>query len=386
MLIFPKGFYVKLIIFLFFLFLISPEIYSQGKHYPVNVSIWHNALSLNKTTKDTANFNLSLFQTNLGSIKGVGIGVAYTLVHDDLRGINFNGGITKINSRLNGFTLSGLGNIIKSGATGWEAAGLFNISEKKIKGVQTAGVFNYLIGELKGAQLSLVVNIANLNVKGAQLGNSNIVGQNLKGVQIGTTFNAVADTLEGAQIAPGNMAGEVRGVQAGVLNVSTVNHGLMLGIINVADYQYGIPVGVVNVATKNGGAEWIIYASNFTSIATGIKINAAKFVTILEAGYNEYESHDNTSWTLGARYGYDFDIGKYYKITPDIGYVQIFDSENVNSKSEFAVQGRILGQVAFSKNIRFFAGVGYSHRWDLLKAGGDINAGKFIYLAGFSLF
>lgn len=384
--IFSKSFYAKTIIFLFFIILISSKLYSQGKHYPVNVSIWYKTLSLNKSAKDTANFNLSLFQTNIGSIKGVGVGVAYTLVNEDLRGLNFNGGITRVKNRLNGFSLSGLGNFIKDRATGWEAAGLFNVSEKEISGVQTAGVFNYLVGKLKGVQLSLVVNIANMNVRGAQLGNSNIVGQNLKGVQLGTTFNAVADTLEGAQIAPGNLAGEVHGVQAGILNVTTINRGLMLGIFNIADYQYGVPVGVVNIATKNGGAEWIVYTSNFESFTTGIKINAAKFVTILEAGYNEYESYDNTSWTLGARYGYDFDIGKYYKITPDIGYVQIFDSENVNSKSEFAVQGRVLGQVMFSKNVRFFAGIGISHRWDLLKSGGNINEGKFIYLAGFSLF
>lgn len=359
---------------------------AQGKYYPVNVSLWPETLSLNKTKTDTASFNLSLLYTNIGKIKGVGIGLGYVVNNQDMSGININAGLTKIGGRLNGLSLSALGNTSSKDVSGFQIAGFVNIANKNIKGAQMSGLINYLIGDMTGAQLSAVVNIAGSNVKGFQLGNSNIIGDNLTGVQIGTTFNAVSNKLKGVQIAPGNIAGDNYGGQAGILNVTGTNKGLQIGVVNIADYQYGIPVGIANIARKNGDIEWINYSSNFTLLNTGIKLNAGKFLSILEAGYDHYDSQDNASWTLGAHYGYDFDFAKYYKISPDIGYVEIFDSKKGDTEHEFALQGRLIGQVAFNKKIRFFTGIGYSHRFIINKTGEDIDEGKFLVLAGFSLF
>ena len=378
---FPRLFlYIAIITFL-----TSSVSFSQGKKYPVNVSLWYNSLSLNKSDKDTATFNLSLFQTNLGSIQGVGIGVAYTVTQNDIKGVNFNGGITRIKGNLTGLSLSGLGNGTNGMINGLQIGGLANMGRSKLFGGQISGVFNYLVEDMKGFQMSLVVNIASSNIKGLQIGNSNIIGENLEGAQIGTTFNAVLDNSKGIQIAPGNYAGKSNLGQLGLINIAGKNKGLQLGLINIADDQDGIPVGVVNVATNNGGIEWVTYTGNFETIATGVKLRAGKFISILEGGYDVYDSEDDQSWTLGAHYGYDFELAKYYKISPDIGYVQIFDSKKGSTQSEFAIQGRVLGQVALNKTIRFFAGLGWSQTWEI-KDSGDTNSGKFIYLAGFSLF
>ncbi len=358
---------------------------SQGKKYPVNVSLWYKTLSLNQSDKDTAAFNLSLFQTNIGSIQGVGIGVAYTLTQKDIKGVNFNAGLTRIKGNLSGLSLSGLGNGTNGIINGFQIGGVANMGRSKLFGAQISGIFNYLVEDMKGLQMSLVVNIASSKVKGLQLGNSNIIGENLDGAQLGTTFNAVLDNSNGIQIAPGNYAGKSKLGQLGLINIASKNEGLQLGIVNIADHQDGIPVGVVNIATKNGGIEWITYTSNFEIITTGIKLRAGKFISILEGGYDVYDSEDNQSWTLGAHYGYDFEIGKYYKISPDIGYVQIFDSKKGETQTEFAIQGRVLGQVALNKTVRFFAGLGWSQTWELTSTH-DTNSGKFLYLAGFSLF
>ena len=360
---------------------------SQGKSYPVNVSLWYKTLSLNKSDQDTASFNLSLFQTNIGSIQGVGLGVAYTLTQKDIEGANFNAGVTSIRGNLKGLTLSGIGNSTIGNIKGFQIAGIANIGRSKLYGAQISGVLNYLIEDMKGVQMSLVVNIASSNVYGLQAGNSNIAGNNLTGVQLGTTFNAVTNNLKGIQIAPGNYADEIKnGAQVGLINIASRNNkSLQLGIVNIADQQDGIPVGVVNVATKNGGVEWISYTSNFEVITTGIKLRAGKFISILEGGYDVYDSEDDESWTLGAHYGYDFEIAKYYKISPDIGYVQIFDSKKGSTQSEFAIQGRVLGQVSLNKTIRFFAGLGWSQTWEITETN-NTDSGKFIYLAGFSLF
>ncbi|MBK7447738.1 MAG: hypothetical protein IPJ45_17285 [Ignavibacteria bacterium] len=358
---------------------------AQGKYYPVNVSLWPKTLSLNKTNKDTATFNLSLLYTNIGKIKGVGIGLGYVVNNQDMSGININAGLTEIGGKLNGMSLSAIGNNNKKDIYGFQIAGFVNIAQNNIKGAQMSGLVNYLIGDLKGAQLSAVINIASSDVKGFQIGNSNITGENLTGAQIGTTFNVVSDKLNGVQVAPGNIAGENYGGQVGLLNVTGTNKGLQLGLVNIADYQLGIPVGIANIATKNGDIEWINYTSNFTLLNTGIKINAGKFVSIIEAGYDHFDSQDNQSWTLGAHYGYDFEFAKYYKISPDIGYVEIFDSKKGDTEHEFALQARVIGQIEFNKKIRFFTGIGYSHRF-IINNGEDIKEGKFLVLAGFSLF
>ncbi len=359
--------------------------FSQGKKYPVNVSLWYKTLSLNQSDKDTAAFNLSLFQTNIGSIQGANLGVAYTVTQKDLSGVNINAGITRIKGKLKGLSLSGLGNGTNDVIKGIQIGGLANMGRDKLKGAQIAGMLNYLVEDMKGLQFSLVVNIASSNVEGLQLGNSNVIGKNLAGVQLGTTFNSVLENSNGIQVAPGNYAGKSKLGQVGLINIANKNEGLQLGIINVADNQDGIPVGVVNVATKNGGIEWITYTSNFEILTTGVKLRAGKFISILEGGYDVYDSQDNESWTLGAHYGYDFEIAKFYKISPDIGYVQIFDSKKGDTQSEFAIQGRVLGQVALNRTVRFFAGLGWSQTWELTSTG-DTNSGKFIYLAGFSLF
>ncbi|MBK8552749.1 MAG: hypothetical protein IPL53_17460 [Ignavibacteria bacterium] len=382
---FIKTLSYRFLFILVFILLTSILTYSQGKHYPVNVSVWFKSLSLNKSDKDSTNFNLNILYSKTGSVRGGNIGVAYTDIQRNLNGFNITGGLTRVKGTLKGVSISGFGNTNEEGVKGFQISGVGNLTNNYLKGAQISGVVNYVVDNITGAQLSLVLNVASENLKGVQLGNSNIIGKSLTGAQLGTTFNVVNDKLTGVQIAPGNLADIVKGGQVGVLNISSVNEGLQLGVFNVTDYQKGVPVGVVNVATKNGGIEGIVYTGNFQSLTAGVKIRSAKFVSILEAGWNEYQSYDLSSWTLAARYGYDFELAKFYKITPDIGYVEIFD-DDASNEHEFALQARILGQAQLIKNVRFFAGIGYSQRYEILKNGGNINDGKFIYLAGFSLF
>jgi hypothetical protein len=175
----PYKTFCRIFQFILILLFSSAVAFSQGKKYPVNVSLWYKTLSLNQSDKDTATFNLSLFQTNIGSIQGVGIGVAYTLTQNDIKGANFNAGITRIKGNLKGLSLSGLGNGTNGIINGFQIAGVANMGRNKLYGGQISGVFNYLIEDMMGFQMSLVVNIASSNIKGLQIGNSNIIGGNL---------------------------------------------------------------------------------------------------------------------------------------------------------------------------------------------------------------
>lgn len=382
-----KKFFTGLFILFLFIFFNSTSVFSQGKKYPFNVSAWYSALSINKSKQDIADVNLTLFMTNIGSINTLNTGMGYTLVQNNFKGVNINAGVTNIRGNFGGFILSAIGNLHGGNIKGLEIGGLFNTTSKGMKGVQIAGTANYTLGDFSGSQISLVVNITGNNFKGAQFGNSNVIGGNLKGVQIGTTFNAVSNTASGLQLSPGNMAGINNGVQIGLLNVNSVNNLIQLGLVNITDYQKGVPIGAVNIATKNGGASWINFSSNYAAITTGLKINAAKFVSYLEGSYNIFDTKNTKSGSIAAYYGYDFKIGDKFLLTPNAGYAEIFEDKTVEDSwiHQFAIQGRLIGQMEITKKIRFIGGVGYSYRVQA-KSGDDFNKNQVFGLAGFSFF
>ena len=325
--------------------------------------------------------------TNIGSINTFNTGLGFTLVQNNFKGVNINAGVTSISGNSSGFILSAAGNLHRGNVKGLEIGGLFNTTTRSMEGVQIAGTVNYTTENFTGSQISLVVNVAGDNFKGIQIGNSNIAGKNLSGVQLGTTFNAVAYYLKGLQIAPGNIAGINNGVQIGLLNVNSVNNVFQLGLVNITDYQKGIPVGAVNIATKNGGASWINFSGTFAAYTTGIKINAADFVSYLEGSYNIFDTKNTKSGSIAAYYGYDFRIGKKFLLTPNAGYAEIFEdkSEEDSWIHQFAVQARLIGEMEITKNLRFIAGIGYSYRVQS-KSGDDFSKNQFIGMAGFSIF
>lgn len=379
---FLPGFFILILIFSN-----SSDVLSQSKKYPFNVSAWFSALSINKSDQDIADVNLNLFYSDIGTINTFNTGLGFQKVENNFNGVNLFAGVTAINGKSSGFLLSAIGNLHRGGVKGMEIGGLFNTAAGTFDGLQIAGTVNYTAEKFTGSQMSLVVNIAGDNFSGAQFGNSNIVGSNMKGLQFGTTFNAVSKNMSGLQIAPGNIAGTNDGVQIGLINVNSVNNILQFGLVNITDYQKGVPIGAVNIATKNGGASWINFSSNFAAVTTGLKINAAKFVSYLEGSYNIFDTKNTKSGSIGAYYGYDFNIGKNFLLTPNAGYVEIFEEQEANESwiHQFAVQGRLIGQYALSKNFRLLGGLGYSYRV-IAKSGDDFNSNQVFGLFGISIY
>jgi len=384
---FFKNYQFKFLLIILFLIFCGTDSFSQGKRYPFNVSAWYKALSINKSDQDIADVNLTLFYTDIGSIKAFNTGFGYTRVENNFNGVNLNAGITSMAGNSGGFIVSAIGNLHQGNIKGFEIGGLFNTTTKSVQGVQVAGTVNFASGNFEGTQMSLIANITGSNFLGAQFGNSNIVGGNLKGAQFGTTFNAVSNAMSGLQIAPGNTAGINNGVQIGLLNVNSENNVLQFGLVNITDYQKGVPIGAVNIATKNGGASWINFSSNFAAYTTGLKINAANFVSYLEGSYNIFDTDNTKSGSIGAYYGYDFKLGDKFLLTPNAGYVEIFEDQSPEDSwiHQFAIQGRLIGQYEISKKVRFIGGVGYSYRV-IAKSGDDFNHNQVFGLAGFSFF
>lgn len=365
----------------------STGVFAQGKKYPFNVSAWYKALSINRTDKDISDVNLTLFYTDIGSIKTFNTGLGFTRAENNISGVNLNAGLTSAGGDYSGFIVSAIGNMNGGNVKGLVIGGIYNTTALNVKGVQIGGAANYTAGNFEGSQISLVVNMTGNNFSGAQFGNSNIIGGNLKGVQIGTTFNAVTNSVSGMQLGPGNIAGINNGVQIGLLNANSVNNLIQFGFVNITDYQKGVPIGAVNIATKNGGASWINFSSNFAAFTTGLKINAAKFVSYLEGSYNIFDTKNAKSGSIAAYYGYDFNLSDKFILTPNAGYVEIFEDKSAGDSwiHQFAIQGRLIGQYEISKKIRFIGGVGYSYRV-IAKSGDDFNKNQVFGLAGFSFY
>lgn len=380
--------YIKGFLIVFLIFIInSSEVFSQGKKYPFNVSAWYKALSINQSDKDIASVNLTLFYTDIGSINTFSTGLGYTSVENNFSGVNLNAGVTRIFGNSGGFIVSAIGNTHGGNIKGFEIGGLFNAAGNGMQGVQIGGAINFVSGNFEGSQMSLVANVTGTNFSGAQFGNSNIVGGNMTGAQFGTTFNAVSKIASGLQIAPGNVAGINNGVQIGLLNVNSENNLLQFGLVNITDYQKGVPIGAVNIATKNGGASWINFSSNFAAFTTGLKINAANFVSYLEGSYNIFDTENPSSGSIAAYYGYDLKLSDKFILTPNAGYVEIFEDQAPEDSwiHQFAIQGRLIGQYAISKKVRFIGGLGYSYRV-IAKSGDDFSKNQVFGLAGFSFF
>ncbi len=86
---------------LIYFFCDSANLFAQGKSYPFNVSAWYKALSINRSDKDIAGVNLTLFYTDIGSIKTFNTGLGFTRAENNMSGVNLNAGVTSVggNSR-----------------------------------------------------------------------------------------------------------------------------------------------------------------------------------------------------------------------------------------------------------------------------------------------
>ena len=119
---------------------------------------------------------------------------------------------------------------------GVEIGGVLNMQHANMRGTQIAGLSN-LIGErMMGVQISGVSNTNLLNGKGVQISGVTNSSSVFDGAQISGTYNHVKHTMHGFQ-ASGvvNYAGELRGVQLGVINITKkIDKGIMIGILNFA--------------------------------------------------------------------------------------------------------------------------------------------------------
>lgn len=119
---------------------------------------------------------------------------------------------------INNFSLNLTGGYT-GGVEGVEMAGVFNINKMDMRYLQLAGIFNLTGGTVRGIQLA---------------GVNNRTMEDVNGLQAAGFMNSTEGTLRGVQISGlNNFAGNVKGVQIGLVNVADSSSGLSIGLINI---------------------------------------------------------------------------------------------------------------------------------------------------------
>lgn len=157
---------------------------------------------------------------------------------------------------INNFSLNLTGGYT-GGVEGVEMAGVFNINKMDMRYFQMAGIFNLTGGTARGLQLAGVNN--------RTLGDMN-------GLQLAGFINSTEGTLRGVQIsALNNSAGNVKGVQ--------------IGLVNVADSSSGLSIGLVNII-RNGFYSVSYSATGEMNVITTLKTGSKRLYTALIIGSN----------------------------------------------------------------------------------------------------
>lgn len=253
-----------------------------------------------------------------GNVRGVQASGGFNFTAGTLTGIQLSGGTNILLDTLHGFQVSGGSNFIRGYVDGIQVAGGCNFASNDLDGFQLAGGSNFTIGDVKKAQLAAGMNYAR-SVKGVQAsggmnfslrqvtgfqvtGGLNYAGS-VNGVQVAGACNVSPGTLTGAQIAPFNIAKNIRGVQLGVFNFAdTCSGGTIIGILSF------VPKGMheLEIATNEKG---------FLSLSfrTGIH----KFYNILSAGIDPHNSA-SPAWTAGYGFGHRFLIRPHFNLALDL--------------------------------------------------------------------
>lgn len=173
-----------------------------------------------------------------------------------------------------------------------------------IEGVQIGLGAVWATDYMRGVQLSIGAVVAKHDAVGLQtaIGAAWTRGH-MRGAQLGVTL-AYANQLTGVQGSAINIAGNVRGVQIGLGNVTRGRvEGVQIGLINYAD-EADASIGLIPI-TKQGGVWFDLWTSDVQLINVALKFRARRTYTFLTAGIHPIGGANSTgkSWSGGIGFG-----------------------------------------------------------------------------------
>src|SRR5581483_3327234 len=135
-------------------------------------------------------------------------------------------------------------------------------------------------------------------VDGLQVGTVNQTDDRVTGAQLALLLNQTG-AVSGLQVAPVNMAGDVRGMQLGLVNVARKVRGVQLGLINVADDMSGVPIGLISVS-KDGGVHPTAWTSRTSLINVGVKFATRNTYTQFSGSGTAEDTLTTVAGTVGS--------------------------------------------------------------------------------------
>ena len=215
------------------------------------------------------------------------------------------------------------------------------------------------------------------NIKGLGLASLALINPGyVQGAQISGFYNYAGGGVRGIQASVGsNMAGELKGLQIGLVNINESGSGGMIGLVNKSDSEYIIPLGLVNII-RNGIIHGSLYYDDMQFINAGFRSGSKYFYSFISFGLGTNYSfsrlgteREGRSIPLGARLGIgveypinaffiDFDGSAgalYVPGTTKYGY-----DDELASYLVPAGQLRLIGGYKIVEHMGIFAGLTYS--------------------------
>ncbi|HEY3359657.1 MAG TPA: caspase family protein [Polyangia bacterium] len=305
---------------------------------PFNLSLVPE-LSVNGHGPGALNFvALNLVYGESAALRGVAVGVAGSIVREDVAGVQVSAGLNYAGGWLRGAQVGAGANLARGPARGGQVTAGFNLAGPGSRVVQAAAGFNLVGAGAQGGQVAAGFNWAEGAFEGVQVaaGLNRAAGRS-RGLQVTAGLN-LADELVGAQVAAGiNSAGVLRGAQVGVVNFGGEVQGTQIGVVNIAR-RARLQIGVVNVAEdaeavglvnaiKHGAQHVDAWGSETIPAAIAVRLGGRRFYGLLAAGLNP--GTDRVRSAYGGGLGVHTPLGAGYFADVDLLEMSLHDGENV---------------------------------------------------------
>ncbi len=371
------------------------------------------ALNIGKSVNDSLKvsyFNLGLL-TNVYQLKGLGINVVSNVVKNDISGLTLSGfvnvcggttaglqlsGISNINGydvyglstagflnlqghNNNGISLGGVLNVVGINSNGLALAGLFNltggcingmaigglgnVAANAVHGVSLSGLLNASATDVYGLQLTSLLNIAGNTAYGMQATGLGNVAVSLSGLQLAGLANVVAEESKGLQFAAFNYADRVKGLQLGLVNLTSGNvKGVQLGLVNYTKDTASVKLGLVNISPRTR-VQMMLTGGNTSKLNLGVRFLNRITYTMLGVGTPYLKFSDKFSGAVFYRAGLHWAPVRQLRLSGDLGYFHI---ENFKNKERvdvparmYSLQARVNLEYQFTRKLGLILSGGY---------------------------
>ena len=339
---------------------------AQPEHHAVNLQFLY-PVATSSDPDLTTNLRLSLLYGRVGSVRGLDLNGVAATTGSDVHALQLTGAYSRIGGLFQGMSVTGGMQHLSADGVGFQFSGLANYVEGRFVGVQYSGLLNHVRGGFVGFQFAGALN--SNDGPGGFLQIASIANVNVGpfgGLQLSALFNHGNSHVSGAQAALLNFAESMSGAQIGLLNLAQTFSGVQVGVINISKINTGIPIGFYN-STDSSNVDLVIYGTNLAAINGGIRTVVNNWSSVIGGGYRDTKSDAENSGFLSWHFGRLIELGSRWSLTADLGYVHIipkaYDDPLINDRLHFALQARLLAEVALGRKIAIFAGGGVSTRF-----------------------